>query len=105
MKQVSVKWKIFSRVFISAIVIFGLAMGVAFYNSYKLAVEASNNFLKNESSKYANEIKESLEYPLSDIKVLGNALNTIIEESPNEKKRALVNTALKNYIASPTLYN
>ena len=100
MKQVSVKWKIFSRVFISAIVIFGLAMGVAFYNSYKLAMEASNNFLKNESSKYANEIKESLEYPLSDIKVLGNALNTIIEESPNEKKRALVNTALKNYIAS-----
>ncbi len=63
-------------------------------------MEASNNFLKNESSKYADEIKESLEYPLSDIKVLGNALNTIIEESPNEKKRALVNTALKNYIAS-----
>lgn len=98
MKQTSIKWKMFYRVFISATIVFGMAMGIIFFNVNKLAKESSMNFLQSQSSEYAVKVKESLEYPLQDLRVLKNSIETVTAKIPNEEKRGFINDLLKKYI-------
>lgn len=97
-RQTSIKWKMFFRVFISAAVVFGITMAIIFFNVNKLAKEASMNFLQSQSSEYAVKVKESLEYPLQDLKVLEKSIETVTAKIPNEEKRGLINNLLKSYI-------
>ncbi len=98
MRQTSIKWKMFFRVFISATVVFGIAMVIIFFNVNKLAKESSMNFLQNQSSEYAVKVKESLEYPLQDLRVLKKSIETVTGKMPNEEKRGFINELLKKYI-------
>lgn len=98
MKQTSIKWKMFFRVFFSATLVFGVAMAIIFFNVNKLAKDASMNFLQSQSSEYASKVKESLEYPLQDLRVLKKSIETVTAKMPNEEKREFMNEFLKKYL-------
>lgn len=98
MKFFSIKWKLFLRVFISATLIFFVAMSIIFYNVNRLTKESAINYLENKSSEYAGQIRESLEYPLQDISILKKSIETVNVSIPNEQKRSFINNLLKKYI-------
>lgn len=98
MKQMSIKWKIFLRVFFSAVLVFLVAMGVIFVNVNKLSKEASMELLQNQSLPYSTTIRESLEKPLNDMELLKSSIETATSNMQNEDKRGFINQLLKKYL-------